>query len=87
MPNLALQFAECAASFQLHWQSRHDKLHLVRRSGNGLVHDAGRITKCTRQRVIGHDAEADFVGDDGDRAPLTGQGVRETRNLLRPVAF
>ncbi len=52
-----------------------------------LVHEAGGVAERSRQRIVGYDAEANFVGDQDDRAALARQRIRQPRDLLRPVAL
>jgi alpha-ribazole phosphatase len=75
------------ALFQAHRQSRHDEFDLVGDFRDHLVRETRRVAKGARQRIVGHDAEPDFVGHEHDRTLLAGERIRETRCLSRPVAI
>src|SRR5258708_7747373 len=54
--------------FQNERDAGGDQHDLLARRGDVLVEAAGGIAEAARQRVVGHDAEPDLVGDEHDRA-------------------
>ena len=77
--HLRLVAAASAASlghlgFTLHRQAGDHEDHAVGDGGNALLQPAGLVAEAPGQRVVGHDAEPDLVGDqhDGARGPRAG---------------
>src|SRR5690349_22844483 len=61
-------------SFHPHRKSGHHKFDLVGHPRDHLVQNAGGVAEAARQRIVGYDAEPDFIGNQHNRAFLTDQG-------------
>ena len=62
-------------------QSGDDQDHAIRARGDPLVEQALQVAKAPRQRIVGHDSEADLVGDQHQRRRGMSQRAFKPRDL------
>ena len=64
-------------SFQGEWKPARHENRRVGGGGDDLVAAPDEVAVPPGQRIVGHDAPADFVGDENHRARVVGAGGRE----------